>query len=318
VTVADAEAIIAKSAQVAAPPAFTPAQIQEGVEAIRGAAVDEQTKQWLWRLGAGALGAGALMRGLNTLGTLPSTANRLPGESEAPLAVDIPFPSQPARSMAQLDSMRRGQRKAAQEGAPTFFDRWIRPGLKWTTDAATGQFATSPLGKPWFWMAGLPLAAGSGAVGWYGIGAAQDAMRRSQVRSEYEQAKEDFNKALLETYDAPRSTAVPAKRKLRAKAAFDACLDLLHDHPEGEIKQADISINDFPGGAVGILGMLGLLTGGASAAAGYGLGKSRSRDDIVAAAQEKRRRMRAMTSPPELVVRPFPIEQLQMEPALVP
>lgn len=136
-----------------------------------------KTLRSLGLVGLASLGVGAGARGLMSLGnTSAPPARPLP----APILLPILHPT----------AQQREEKAAGIIG-----------------DLMGGRMATHELGIPWYLPAAVTVGGGGLLAGWHGVDNMLAARRKSQLQGEVDQARKDFEQAMLGQYEKPKMAA---------------------------------------------------------------------------------------------------------------
>lgn len=174
--------------------AKAPGAAQADIEAMRMQGIPTSSEEsrkralkWALGIGLGAVGVGALLRALRGMRKLRQT----PIAPTAGLAV----PSREISVRLPKAAGKQGMDKEARWYADDAAD-WLRRRAR-----GIGQHLTTSTGSPFdsVWFPTLALAAGAGGayLGYKGIGKLLDAMAERRKRRQLEEAKREFERALM-------------------------------------------------------------------------------------------------------------------------
>lgn len=278
-------------------------------DAQRAAAV-----KTLFRLMAGGAGVGMFGRGLLHL-MQPQTVPDVPFVSPGPSSLPIPVIEDEEPGLAKFSA------ELAKEAI--FSDQQLANGYRTIAEnfplditgltGWVGRNVSDPQHAP----AMMPLSLGAAAAGTYGGWSLADWMlqkrRKAHVDSQLQQAKDEFQAALL-------SQAQAAEPQKRASAddplsdRLDVLFDAMQKTAEEQTKQANVAdVASVPFGMY--LTALGLLSGG-SAYGMYNWTKNRSKAHLLDKALRERSRMLWQRAPQTVAAIPVSPEPMPEEPAL--
>lgn len=251
--------------------------------AVRGEAV---------RAGLAALGVGAGARGLLGLYQLANRRGSAVDTKSGPVETDLPYPVE-GRDDPRAVLGKRGLDLGGYLG---------------------GGSATKVENVPFRLPALVAAAGGGAALGWKGVDALLDAHRRRQRDQELEEAKAEFDRALLVQYDRPLPRRPGLKAAADRGAAIGADLDAAFDaFAAAYAKRAAAGQTlldraaDASGPAAGLYltyaGLAGLLSGGVT----YDQLRRRSRQAVLTKALKDRQRRDFLAQPPEIRATPVPV-----------
>lgn len=140
------------------------------------------------------------------------------------------------------------------------------------------------------WWAAMPLAVGSaglGAVGgWTLADKLLDRRRKKQLEAELEKAKKEYEEAL------------------RGESKLGRQLDTLYE----TLEKRGVNAADYAGRALGVLAVLGLLSGGTGAYIGYQATRKRNPYKIKEKVKKQLRMQRALRRPAPIFAQPIHTE----------
>lgn len=223
------------------------------------------------QIGLAGLGVGAGLAGLRGLYNLVRRRAGSPPRRRYPAAIttDVPVPVEVAD-------------KAAADG----------------TTATTKAAHSSTMTLPWYGAA----ATGAGALGlyggWKGVDAVFSAQKEHEKQRQLEDAKRDFEQALVSTYPSPRPAgSLPMTDGEKLGAALDALYDAV-------CQKRAWDWNDIPGGLASGYGAYALATGAPAAMWAYNKTESGSRRNVLNKAMKLRDRRNYLSRPPEVYAVP--------------
>jgi len=152
----------------------------------------------------------------------------------------------------------------------------------------SGDSATTAQGVPWAMPAALAAGAGGLYGGWKLQDWLMDKQRKQNNQAELDEAREEYNKALLETQGKHASDGI------------GVALDELYDTLEKKAGKT----SDIMGQLTGMYLTLALAGGGVSALGGYNWGKKRQRRVLLEKAKKQRQREMRNKRPMGIQVRP--------------
>lgn len=256
------------------------ATFTDAVQARHGTALRSDALKQLGRLLLGGVGVGMAGRGMLGLAQLTKRNLRPPaGLSGSAIPVEVPFPAE------QLE-----EEPEKMAGALSGF--------------LAGDHAKSPAGIPW--MIPATVLGGGAAIygGWHLMDKILDARRKQELKGDVDNARNDFNQALLAEYDRPQHS--PQLKFGSAAATLGDDLENLFQ----TVKTAGLLEDTLHGSGIGV-GLYGTAAGvaGLAAAVGaYGATKKRRERELLQKAHKMRQRQRWMQQPPPLVLSPVAAE----------
>ncbi len=185
-------------------------------------------------------------------------------------------------------------------GQPVYLDVPFPDDREKPAGFLAGDNATTASGVPWHFpalMTGVPVAA---ALGWKGLDAVLDARRKSKMRQETDQAKQEFEQALMSQYDRPKQAS--------ADAPLGEVLEVLFGRVKEGISQLLSLSDDTKGMGVGAAGAYAGLSGGLAAMLAYNMTKKHQRRKLLEKAEQLRAKRLAALRPPEIYARPVPFQ----------
>lgn len=179
----------------------------------------------------------------------------------------------------------------------------------------TDAQATTKGGLSWYGPAMLMAGLGSAAAGWKGVDKVLDMRRKTERESELENARSQFQQALLSQYDKPVKLAAEAEPTL--DTVFDKFAALVPYGPAAEVftKEA-FSPSETLAGWIGpdatgkMVGGYGMYAGLSALLAGthmYDRARKRSQRSIAENAMEEREKRRFAEAPTEMYATPQPV-----------
>ena len=175
-----------------------------------------------------------------------------------------------------------------------------------------GDSATSKSGIPWYgpamFFSGL---AGLGA-GWKGMDAVLDRRRRKELESQTNRARQEFNQAMMASYDHPIQTKLASDTTMQEVGngldqvfiKFATLLDMAQTNP---LLKTAFDAKNMGGAAVGSYGLYAGLSGLLAGSLLYGKTKKRSQAAIIQKALQRRQRRQFMQQPTEIYATPVPV-----------
>lgn len=169
------------------------------------------------------------------------------------------------------------------------------------TDEKSAEY-TAKTSFPWYYP-GMMLAGGLGLYGgWKGVDALFDKQRQAQKSQEMDEAKGDFESALLDSYAKPRRLGAGNVAKTAADE-LGVALDALFD---GMNKEA-FNWSDIGGTAAGLYGAYALATGVPAGMWAYDRASKGSRGATLDKAMKLRSRRAYLNRPSEIYAVPDPV-----------
>lgn len=239
------------------------------IDASRGSLIRQGAYADAAKLGLLAAGLGAALRGgagLFQLGRKNMYPAARPAVS-APVTVDIPV--RPRKQDEEEDKLKLAAATDKEAG--------------WFSDVLSGGANTDSN----HWWGSPPLSFAAGAAGLYGgwklSDMLMDSRRKSQLQSELDAAKKEYEEAL------------------RGESKLGQALDHLFDELEKNANTADIA-----GSAMGLAALLGLIGGGGAGYLTYNMAKSRDPGALKEKAKKQYRAEQYRKRPSPIFARPVP------------
>jgi hypothetical protein len=231
--------------------------------------------------GAAGIGVGASLRGLQTLLRLGAGA----------VNTGKPAPSVPSGLLAELPLPMDDDVEEKQS-----FD------VQSVLDFGAGKKAITPEGVPWFLPAAVGLPALGAVGGWKFMDWIMDKRRKGAVKQDVEDAKREYEQALLESQGIKSSSC----------SELGATLDKLYDTV---VEKTAGRIADIGGQLSGVYLLAAMMAGTMSGVGGYNWAKKRSRRKVVEKALKNLKRKQQMQQPAPIYVQPHYVPR-QTAPAI--
>jgi hypothetical protein len=169
-----------------------------------------------------------------------------------------------------------------------------------------GDSQTAPRSVPW----AIPAAAAATVGGLYGghqlVRYALRRKRKADLDSQLEAAQKEYDEAMLSQYDPNKLRDLAAPKEASAPVnALDFCFDRL---VQNAAEKRSFDVDSLLGQGTGMYGVGAGLLGLASALGSYRWLKGRSGNKLLRDALKRRAMQRGLQNPPELYVRPVPVE----------
>lgn len=249
----------------------------DAVQMQHGATLRGDALKQLGRLLLTGAGVGMAGRGLYGLAQLTKRNLSPPtGLSNPTVSVDVPYPA------AMLPPEEEEEKVA---GFANFMQ---------------GDYAKNPAGIPWMIPATVLGGGASIYGGWKLMDSILDARRKAELKGDVDDARNDFQQALLSEYDRPVQT--PSLDKIASDDSLGADLDRLFL----AVKKAGLLEDTLHGSgiATGLYGTAAGVAGLAAALGAYNATKKRREQELLAKAHKMRLRNRWAQQPPPLQINP--------------
>jgi hypothetical protein len=160
-----------------------------------------------------------------------------------------------------------------------------------------GDYASKTTGIPWTIPAGMLGGLGAIYGGWKGMDKILDARRKAKLEEELEDAKSDFNQALLEQYDEKIGSDEPS---------LSQDLDTLYDQVE-KVAFGDVDWGNISGTTAGMYGTYAGLAALLAGLTAHDWSSKRSKRELLRKAQQRKARRLQMQRPSEIYATPVPV-----------
>jgi hypothetical protein len=222
----------------------------------------------------GSAGAGIAGRGLMGLYNLLSPQKDVVGPKVVGQGVmPVPYPTET-------------EEEEAEEKAANALSSFI-----------SGDQASTPTAIPWFMPAAMLGGLGTIYGGWKGMDKILDARRKAKLEEEVEDARGDFNQALLDQYDEKAGSD---------EATLGQDLDTLFDQVE-KVAFGNIDWGNLSGTTAGLYGSYAGLTALLAGLTAHDFASKRSKRELLRKAQQRKARRLQMQRPSELFATPVPV-----------